>query len=208
MKHINTVLTIVLIVAVSYLFIKDHNPSTGSKENNASADIGEKMGGQANLKIAYINSDSLVTKYDLHKELKAKLEAKASLLEADLAGKSRTFQENVAILQQQAPTLTQEQLQGHQMDLQQTQQQLQAYAEAKTRELGLEERKLDSILMVDLELVLEDVKTEFGIDYIFSYSQGSSLLQVNEAYNITDDVAERLNQMNKAKKEKQPTEEE
>lgn len=204
MKTFNTVVSIVLLVAVAFLFIREFSGSptdksgTPGKKEMTEALEDQEFGG---VRIAYVNSDSLVKKYDLHKELKSQLEEKAKNLEADLANKSQVFQENVAVLQQQAGRLSQEELQAAQLDLQQTQQQLQVYADEKTRDLAREERKLDSLLMLDMDQVLEDVRGEYDLDYVFSYSRQSSLLGVNDAYNITDIVVERLNEINRRKKE-------
>ncbi len=197
MKNLSSVISIVLVVAVGYLFIREF--SGGSQGYTPS---------ESGVQVAYINSDSLIPNYELHKELKEKLEGQAKVFEADLANKSRVFQENVANLQNQAENLTPSQLQQAQMELQQIQQRLQMEADGKTRELATEERKLDSIIMLDLESVLDEIRTEKNIDFIFSYSRGSSLLSVSEALDLTEEALNRLNKNHVAKKEEEATSEE
>ena len=68
-----------------------------------------------------------------------------------------------------------------------------AYRDEKGAELAKEQRSLDSLIMDDLKDIVENVKDEFGLDYILSYDPNSILLAANENYNITAVVVERLN---------------
>ncbi len=209
MKTFNTVVSIILLVAVGYLFVREFS-GEDTKKNTADASevkdaLNSEKFGQA--RIAYVNSDSLAKNYDYREELKIQLEAKAKEMEADLAYRSNGFQESLAILQQQAANLSQQQLQEADLELQQARQNLQQYAESKQRELAMEERKLDSLLMVDMDLVLEDIKEEFKLDYVFSYSRQSSLLTADDAFDITPLVVERLNAIHSKKKETETTKE-
>ena len=196
MKTFNTVAVIVLLVAVGYLFIKDSGNSAGSLSPKSVDEVKENLEGQdfKGVRVAYINTDSLVSKYDLHRELGEKLKIKAMALENDMAKKAQVFQQNVQLLEQQAPGMSQEQLQAAQMDLQQTQQQLMAYRDQKGTELAKEQRALDSLIMDDLKDVVEGIKDELGLDYILSYDPNSILLAANENYNITEVVVDRLNE--------------
>ncbi len=209
MKTFNTVVSIILLVAVGYLFVKEFSGDDTKKTTKAGASevtdaLNSEKFGQA--RIAYVNSDSLAKNYEYREELKVQLETQAKKMEADIAYRSNGFQESLAILQQQAPNLSQQQLQEADLEIQQARQQLQAYAESKQRELALEERKLDSLLMVDMDLVLEDIKEEFKLDYVFSYSRQSSLLTADDAFDITPLVVDRLNAIHQKKKEEAATE--
>ena len=202
MKTFNTVAIVVLIVAVGYLFIKDSGSGSSASSPANDNEVAENLKCQdfKGVRVAYINTDSLVRKYDLHKELQEKLASRARILEQDMASKAQVFQENVELLQKQAANMSEAELQAAQMDLQQTQQQLMAYRDEKGAELAKEQRSLDSLIMDDLKDIVENVKDEFGLDYILSYDPNSILLAANENYNITAVVVERLNKKhNKAK---------
>lgn len=194
MKTFNTVLGIILLVAVAYLFIHEFSGSTAQPNSDKPVNEALTNPEYQGARIAYINRDTLVENYSLHKKLKSQLEEKAKKVEADLANKSRVFQGNVSALQQQAPKLSQDELQAAQMDLQQTQQQLQMYADNKTRELQQEEQKLDSLIMADMDTVLENVRQENNLDFIMSYSRNSSVLTAKKDYDITNMVLKRLNE--------------
>ncbi len=210
MKTFNTVVSIILLVAVGYLFVREFSGTETKKTTAGASEVADALNGEkfGQARIAYVNSDSLAKNYDYREELKDQLEAKAKKMEADIAFRSNGFQESLAILQQQAASLSQQELQAADLEIQQARQQLQQYAESKQYELAKEERKLDSLLMVEMNLVLDDIKDEFKLDYVFSYSRQSSLLTADDAFDITPLVVERLNTMNKAKKEGKATEEE
>ncbi|MDZ7848904.1 MAG: OmpH family outer membrane protein [Owenweeksia sp.] len=206
MKTFNSITSIVLIIAVAFLFWKNYGatPSSGTSSEqsaDASLDAPETNG----LRIAYVNTDSLIEKYDYHRELRQKLEVRAKALEQDLARKSKVFQENVNMLQQQADQMSEEQLQAAQLDLQQSQQRLVTYRDEKAEELASEEQELTRLIQEDLDDILGNLRQEHNIDFIMSYDPASDLLVANDEYDITKMVAERLNEKHANKKMKKDT---
>lgn len=195
MNKISTVLNVVLLIAVSFLFYKLYAGPTQGKPTSESEVAGNFQSQSFNgAKVAYINTDSLVEKYDYHKELRSKLEVKAKALEADIADKARVFEENLAIMQQQAEKLSPQQLQAAQAELGQKQQELYAYRDQKAGQLAQEEQELTALIKEDMQSVMDDVKGEYELDYILSFDPNSILLSANEQYNITDIVVSRLNE--------------
>ncbi len=195
MRIFNTVANIILLIAVAYLFWMFHHSHVDQNPKENSDALVENLENQekSGVRIAYIDTDSLVEQYDYHLELRTKLEKKAKALEVDLAEKSQVFQENVQLLEQQAASMSQEQLQAAQMDLQQSQQRLISYRDEKAQELAEEEQQLNLLIKEDMDDILDDIREEFGLDFILSYDPSSILLDANEDYNITEMVAERLN---------------
>lgn len=201
MKSLNTLLNLVLLVAVTFLFYREFSSTEGAEaQAEEAANFSEKDFSQ--LRMAYINYDSLVSRYAYHDELKSKLEKRAKELEADLAQKTKVFQGNVQVLQERAGSLSEEQLQQAQLELQQKQQELMLYQEQKRRELTEEEQALTALLREDLDTVLTVVKKEYQLDLIFSYDRSSDLLSAAEDLNITETVLARLNERYEAGKAK------
>jgi outer membrane protein len=196
MRIFNTVVSVILLIAVSYLFWMTHHSDGDSPGARSAEDISNSLNEQEDrgVRIAYINTDSLVEKYDYHRELRTKLEQRAKDLEADLAQKSQIFQENIKLLEEQASEMSDEQLQAAQLDLQQSQQRLMMYRDEKAQELADEEQQLMSLIKDDMDVILDNIREEYGLDFILSYDPSSILLDANEEYNITDIVAERLNE--------------
>lgn len=199
MKSLNTALSVVLLIAVVFLFYREFSNKT---EKSAQQSEAEAIASKdfSNLRIAYINYDSLVVRYDYHKELKEKLEKEAKALETELARRSKIFQEDVAILQQRASELSEERLQSAQMELQQKQQELMMYRDQQTQRLAEQEQELTSLLRDDLDDVLKQIREEYELDLIFSYDSRSDLLAADEGLNVTESVLNRLNEKYKASK--------
>ncbi|HBF19377.1 MAG: hypothetical protein CMI36_14040 [Owenweeksia sp.] len=208
MKAFNTVLSVVLLIAVGFLFWKVYDtPDMKSGKSNSSEEIAERLNSDefAPARIAYINTDSLVKDYEYHKELRAELEEKAKRLESDLSSKSKVFEENLSILQQQAESMSQEELQSHQMDLERTREGLLRYRDEQANQLALQERELNQRIKDDMESVLNDIKEEYNLDFVLSFDPNSILLNANEDYNITALVVDRLNKKYHSKKEEANT---
>lgn len=155
----------------------------------------------AELRVAYINNDTLIAGYDYQKELRESLENQARLLDADLQKRTKIFEENYTLLEQEAPNMSPEELQYAQADLMQRQQELVQYRDARAQELAQEEARLTNELLDDLNAVLKELKKEQGIDFIFSLSPTSSLLMANEQFDMTELVVRRLNDNYAARKE-------
>ncbi len=192
MKAFNTVLNLVLLVAVIFLLYREFSPAepknraTLTEENLKNNDFDK-------VRMAYINYDTLVARYSYQQELKTQLELKAKELEADLAQRSKVFQENVSLLQEKAASLSPERLQQEQAELQQVQQRLMMYQQQKQQELAQEEQKLVDMLRKDMDDELEKIKADYNLDFIFSFDKTSDVLAVDSTYEITDLVIKRLN---------------
>lgn len=198
MKNLGTILSVIALAGVAYLMINQNSAT----EPSAKAEVAEKpvMKSEGGISIAFIKSDSLLARYELHQEYKAKLEAKALQIDADLERRSKGFQESVADLEQRASTLTPQQIQQSQIELQQIQQTLLQYRDERTQELAMEEQELTSLIKEDMDSVLAKIQAQEGYDFIFSYDPASELLATNPAYDITDIVVKALNEAYQNKK--------
>jgi len=197
MKNLSTILSALALIGVIYLLVQNNNGNDASGESPKN-EMKAKSAGE--LRLAFINTDSLVSKYAYHQELKTKLEGRAKNIEADLANKSRAFQENITILEQQAANMSPQQIQQAQAELQQKQQELMMYRDEQGQALSLEEQELTLLLKDDMDLLLDSLKVEMGYDFIFSFDPTSSLLAANPQWDITDIVVEGLNKTYAIKK--------
>ena len=170
-------------------------------ETLSSTAVEEDSTASTALRVAYINNDTLIAGYAYQQELRESLENQARLLDADLQKRTKVFEENYTLLEQEAPNMGPEELQYAQADLMQRQQELIQYRDARAQELAEEEARLTNELLDDLNAVLKELKKEQGIDFIFSLSPTSSLLMANDRYDMTQQVVSRLNENYAARKE-------
>ncbi|WP_158796838.1 OmpH family outer membrane protein [Pedobacter sp. L105] len=173
---------------------KDAATSTSAKtETPAAVKTGEP--------IVYVNSDSLLTKYEYFKDLKVKLDAKSKAAQADLAGKQQAFQREVAQYQQTQNTLPADQKAATEQRLQRKQQELQAYqqnaGQALQSEQATEQEKLYNKIADYLKIYAKDK----GFKMVLTYQKGNSaILFADPSLDVTSEVIVGLNEGYKADK--------
>lgn len=191
----------ILIVFLLFKVMGTSDQQNLDAETLSSTAVEEDSTASPALRVAYINNDTLIAGYAYQQELRESLENQARLLDADLQKRTKVFEENYTLLEQEAPNMGPEELQYAQADLMQRQQELIQYRDARAQELAEEEARLTNELLDDLNAVLKELKKEQGIDFIFSLSPTSSLLMANDRYDMTQQVVSRLNENYAARKE-------
>ena len=191
----------ILIVFLLFKVMGTSDEQNLDAETPGSTAVEEDSTASTGLRVAYVNNDTLIAGYAYQQELRESLENQARLLDADLQKRTKVFEENYTLLEQEAPNMSPEELQYAQADLMQRQQELIQYRDARAQELAEEEARLTNELLDDLNAVLKELKKEQGIDFIFSLSPTSSLLMANDRYDMTQQVVSRLNENYAARKE-------
>ncbi len=190
-----------LLIAFTLYKVMGGQPSS-SASSAETASLPAALGnGEGSLRIAYINNDSLIAGYLYQQELRASLERQAKAFESDLQRKSKVFEENYAILEQQAANLTDAQLQMAQAELMQKQQELIQYRDEKAQQLAEEEARLTQELKKDLDAVVTQLREDQNIDFVFSLDPSSILMYANSAFDITPLVLEKLNAGHEARQQ-------
>lgn len=207
MRYFNLGLTVVLFVLIGILFSKvsglEKGAPTKSDATNDAAQLPDALRASGTtLKIAYIELDSLVANYNLHKDLRKKLEDKFKRAEGEFQTRVKSFEKDYKYLEQEAPRMSEEQLQRAQMDLSRLEQSIMKMREEKMQELVEEEERLNKNLKTDVDEVVSAMQRELELDYIFLKEPSGVLIQANEAFDITKMVLARLNENYAAKKAK------
>ena len=130
MKNLSLILNIVLLVAVGvlyYLHFKSPKSSvTGSTANDAVL---------SDLKIAYINADTVLKYYDYLKVNKEQLEAKALKVQQDYQNRAQGLQNEFNAYQRSVNSMTIGQVRATEENLQKKQQNLQMYQQTLQQQL-------------------------------------------------------------------------
>ena len=146
-------------------------------------------------KIVYVNSDSLLTKYEYFKDLKSKMESKGKNAEADLVAKQQAFQREVQQYQSQQNTLAAEQRAATEQRLARKQQELQAYQQNAGSALQNEQAKEQELLYDKVAEYLKTYAKSKGYKMVLTYSKGNSaILFADESLDVTSAVIIGLNQ--------------
>ncbi|RYG19954.1 MAG: OmpH family outer membrane protein [Chitinophagaceae bacterium] len=149
----------------------------------------------ADEKIVYVNSDSLLTKYEYFKELKSKMETKGKAAESDMAAKTQAFQREVQQYQQQQNTLAADQRAATEQRLARKQQELQAYQQNAGAALQSEQAKEQEVLYNKVAEYLKTYAKTKGYKMVLTYSKGNSaILFADESLDVTNAVIVGLNE--------------
>ncbi len=187
MKNLSLVLNIVLLVAVAVLFFLHFS---GPKAETAAS--GESVAA-GDLKIAYINSDTVLKYYDYLKVSKEKLEEKTKAMDQEYRNRAIGLQNEIQAYQRNVNSMTLGQVKATEEDLGKKQQNLQMYQQNLQQQLMEEEAKLNKELYDRVTNFLGKYGTEKGLQVVLKYDATSDVLYATNGLDISKDVIDGLN---------------
>jgi outer membrane protein len=195
MKRLPLILNAVLLVAVAVLYVL-HFTSHGGKTGSSGSAPGTVADVKGSLKIAFVNIDSLVSKYSLFKDNNIKLAGKQKQMEAELKDKTDKFQKNYTDFQYKVNKglITTAEAQELQKNLGDEQQNLVKLRDQLSQEFGEQQQVMSRQMMNEIETYLKDYTKDHPYHYIFSYAFGHGLLYANDSLDITKEVLVNLNE--------------
>lgn len=144
--------------------------------------------------IVYINSDSLLSKYDYAKDMNKRLEDKGKSSQSDLQAKGQAFQREVADYQKNAATLAADQRQATEQRLQRKQQELQGYQQNATAEFQQSQATENTKLYDKIADFTKAYAKEKGYKLVLTFSKANPTVLYGDAtLDVTADVVKRLN---------------
>ena len=144
--------------------------------------------------IVYINSDSLLSKYDYAKDMNKRLEDKGKSSQSDLQAKGQAFQREVADYQKNAATLAADQRQATEQRLQRKQQELQGYQQNATAEFQQSQATENTKLYDKIADFTKTYAKEKGYKLVLTFSKANPTVLYGDAtLDVTADVVKRLN---------------
>ncbi|MFO7940945.1 MAG: OmpH family outer membrane protein [Bacteroidales bacterium] len=191
MKKLSLVLNLVLVIAVAALFYLHFGgtpePVKGSVEGTQTT---------SDFQVAYVNIDTLIANYQMYIDKRDKLMEKRDESEAELQGKSQSFERDVRDFQNkvQKELVTRTKAQMMQQELGQREQELYQMKDQLSYKLAEEEQVMNRQVLNAIMDYLEKYNKDHGYDYILSNAFGGPLLYSNEALNITQQVLVGLNE--------------
>lgn len=195
MKNGLLILNVILLIAVGVLFYlyfsKPGNNSTAGRDNikSGSANL---PAGSGEVRIAYIEMDSLENEFTLIREVKKELARKEEAMTNELTGLENRYRTKATDYQRQGPTMNQMQSEAATKDMMQEEQKI------RTRKQQLDQEYQNYYMdkMKDVKTRIEDYLKEYNKDkrftFILAYEPGLFYYK-DSTYNITADVIEGLN---------------
>ena len=178
------------LAAVATLALASCNQSNPQADAQAEA----KQTAPTELKIAYVEVDSIMTQYKFCKDYSLILQKKGQNIQNTLAAKQQQLQAAAANFQQkvQQNAYTREQAEGVQAGLQKQSNDLQALDQRLSNEFQVETAKYNNALRDSIQHFLAAYNKDKKYSLILSKA-GDNLLYADKAYDITNEVIAGLN---------------
>ncbi|MFC0262165.1 OmpH family outer membrane protein [Fontibacter flavus] len=152
------------------------------------------------LKIAYVLTDSVISKFDFYKEKSEEITEKGRKYESELSNRARGFEQEVANFEQTASSMTMNQARAKQEDLMKKERNLVTYRDNLMQELSADESKLYSDVYDMIQEYLTSYAEEKDLEMILSYTRGGAVWYSKKSLDVTDEVVEGLNKKYAASK--------
>ncbi len=147
------------------------------------------------LKIAYVNGDTILHKFEQFRKQADVMDAKQHDAEQQLQAKGAALQNEIMEYQKkvQAGSMTPKEMQAHEKYLSSKQDAILAERDQIAKAIMDETDAINKQLQGVLHQKLDEIKKRDGYDFILNAAEGGSVLSANEKYDITDEVLQLLN---------------
>jgi outer membrane protein len=190
MKNLSLILNAVLLVAVGvlfYLHFSDRKTSAPVVETSSGAVL------PSELRIAYINSDSVLQHYEYLKANRVQIEAKTKKIEQEYRNRAQGLQNEITAYQRNVTNMTLGQVKAVEEDLGKKQQNLQMYQQTISQQLMEEEAKLNKELYDRVTAYLKKFAAEKDLHFVLKFDVSSDVLYAGNALDVSQDVIAGLN---------------
>lgn len=189
MKKISNVIA---ILGVSGMLFAACGPSSGPAESGTESGSGEIN--ITDLKIAYIQTDSVINKFDFFISKSGEIAEKGKKYEGELASRARGFEQEVTNFQSSANTMTINQARAKEEELVQKERNLVTYRDNVMQELSADENRLYNEVYDMIQAYLKDYARENDLEMILSYTRGGGVWYADNALDITSSVIAGINE--------------
>lgn len=193
MKNTSLLINVILAVAVIALFVIVLSDRNGSQQgsDNVNGSAAAEMG------IVFVNTDSLIIKYDLARELSEELIRKEESSRTDFNERVRVFEQDMMEFQRKLQNngfLSLDRAQSEERRLRQKEQELQALNTRLTNDLMEAQNTMNQQLRDTITNFLKDYCKEKSYSMVLSNTMGDNLLYADSVFDVTDDVVAKLNE--------------
>lgn len=206
MQKFNSIASIILLLAVGYLLIDkfsatpDSTPIAKPVADLPKEQVEKPQGDVGGNGIAYVDLDTLNSKFTFLLDKLELMRSEQSREQKNFERKAQRANERFLSLQEQAYSMTPEQMEAASAEMETAQESLQNEQDQITERLYNLEKSIQSELDERIHRHLDSLNAVYGYDYILAKAAGSGVLVANDAFNITDEVLKSLNDEYKAEK--------
>ncbi|MDB5130262.1 MAG: skp [Mucilaginibacter sp.] len=162
--------------------------------NNTKTDNKPAIAATGKETIVFVNSDSLLNKYDYFKDMSKRLETKANAAKSNVGSRGQAFQREYAEYQKNASTMAADVRQSTEQRLQREQQDFQTYQQNEAAAFQNEQTSENAKLYDKIADFVKGYAKEKGYKLVLTYSKANpTVLYGDPALDVTADVAKKLN---------------
>jgi outer membrane protein len=184
----------VLTLAIVVLFVLHFKYHTELKQITSQV-VKDDTISRRQLKIAYVDLDSIQEHYDYYKEKMSEFEKRKETADRDLNGAYQKIEGERQSFAQRGNTITQVEAENFQREYTRKMQNLESQRKSLENDIQSEGVKTLEDLRKKINEFLQDYNKSHGYSYIFSYSSGVNFLFYKDTiYNITPEVVKGLNE--------------
>lgn len=202
MKQFSTILNIILLIAVGYLYFLHFSGDKKNKlaQNSVTTHVDSCLGEPI---IAYVDLDSLNNNVNFIKQRKKELEVEQNSIASEYETAYHDMESQKNNFLKRGNAITQQEAEEFQAKLMQRQQQIEATKQSKAQSLAQKGAKI----MEDLQARMKEFLNEYNKDKKYTYILATGtgldyLFYKDSTRNITPDVVKGLNEkMNKKDKQ-------
>jgi len=197
MKNGLLIWNVLLSLVAGYLLILQFNSKKSNSTGKADLSTNTVVNGKP-FRMAYFEMDSVATKFDLVKELKAELNKKDEQNNRELEKLSKNFQDRYNYFQNQAQagTLTQTQSEAASNEIKRLDEELKNRKQQLDQEYNDFMVRRQNEIKSKIEAFIKEYNKTKGYSYVVSDDPGLFYYQ-DSVYNITADVIKGLNELYK-----------
>ena len=175
----------------------------GSKNDAGTTKENAQTEEPTELKIAYVELDTLMSQYQLYKDYSEVLTRKGNNIQKTLAQKQRALENHAASVQKKYESnefTTRDELERAQASIQKEQSDLAELADRLQNEFAMEQARINEEARDSIQSFLKRYNKTKKYDYVL-VKAGDNLLIANPKFNITNDIVKGLNKRYKVKPE-------
>ena len=199
MKNFLPISNVILAIAVVILFILYFNSGDEiiKSENQLPKSEQLNQNNGERVRIAYINTDTLLVKYNLSKDLNEELLKKQEDARTNLNEEARTLDSEMREFQRKIQNngfLTRERAQSEQQRLLDKEQKLKDLNTKLSNDIVSRQQEISNQLLDTITNYLDEMNLEKKYDLILSTTVGGNILYAKKGMDITNEVLKELNQ--------------
>ena len=194
MKLFNFTKQITCYVLLSISLVQCSSNDKESIENTTTSSTLISDENEHQMRIAFVNSDTVSKYYDFAEKIQTSLLNKRNAAENQFKDKMNNYQKLRSDFEKAAPIMGEREKMEKAQNIMALEQEIMKFEQDLSEQLAQEELKITEDYILKTHEYMQVIGKELGYDYVLSFRIGGPMLYADPAHDITQDVIELLNE--------------